>query len=182
MLKFLGIFVWSFSVHARKLWRYFNPSRYLESIIPYTPYDLDVLHVALKKLIDFHPCFFHLTNFLESISVCVFFHPCYLGFVKSFNNTNLFEIHGEIMTKNLGKNLLRIDWGITIVRNFYLSLQIQYWQRSIIWVWSDMTPQVIMKRFMTNVPFGVLLYGGLDSSLVATMALWHFNDTKVANV
>jgi asparagine synthetase B (glutamine-hydrolysing) len=34
-----------------------------------------------------------------------------------------------------------------------------------------MTPQVIMKRFMTNVPFGVLLYGGLDLSLVAAMAL-----------
>jgi len=181
MLKFLGIFVWSFSVHARKLWRYFNPSRYLKSIIPYTPYDLDVLHVALKKLIDFHPCFFHLTNFLESISVCVFFHPCYLGFVKSFKNTNLFVKFMEKFWKK-SESLLKINWGITIVRNFYLSLQIQYWQRSIIWVWPDMTPQVIMKRFMTNVPFGVLLYGGLDLSLVAAVALWHFNDTKVTNV
>jgi asparagine synthase (glutamine-hydrolysing) len=35
---------------------------------------------------------------------------------------------------------------------------------------------------MTNVPFGVLLSGGLDSSLVAIMASQHFNNIEVANV
>jgi hypothetical protein len=35
---------------------------------------------------------------------------------------------------------------------------------------------------LTNVPFGMLLYGGLDSSLMVTMASWHLNDIEVANV
>jgi asparagine synthase (glutamine-hydrolysing) len=35
---------------------------------------------------------------------------------------------------------------------------------------------------MTDVPFGVLLFGCLDSVLVATMASWHLNDTKATNV
>jgi asparagine synthase (glutamine-hydrolysing) len=35
---------------------------------------------------------------------------------------------------------------------------------------------------MTDVPFGVLLSGGLDSSLVATVASRHLNDTKADNV
>jgi len=90
MLKFLGIFVWSSSVHVRGLRRYFNPSWYLKSIILYTPYDLAMLHATFKKVIDLHPCFSHLTNFLEFISTCVFLHPCYLGFVTSFKNINLF--------------------------------------------------------------------------------------------
>ena len=33
---------------------------------------------------------------------------------------------------------------------------------------------------MTDVPFGVLLSGGLDSSLVASVASRHLNETKVA--
>jgi asparagine synthetase B (glutamine-hydrolysing) len=35
---------------------------------------------------------------------------------------------------------------------------------------------------MINVPFGVLLFGGLDSSLVDVMASGHFNDTKTTNL
>ena len=35
---------------------------------------------------------------------------------------------------------------------------------------------------MTNVPFGMLLFGGLDSSLVATVASRYLNDTEAANV
>jgi asparagine synthetase B (glutamine-hydrolysing) len=35
---------------------------------------------------------------------------------------------------------------------------------------------------MTDVPFGVLLFGGLDSSLVVAMASQHFNDIEIANV
>ncbi len=53
------------------------------------PYDRVVLHVAFKKMIDLHPCFSHIVHFLEFVYVCVSLHPCYLGFVKSFKNTNL---------------------------------------------------------------------------------------------
>jgi asparagine synthase (glutamine-hydrolysing) len=35
---------------------------------------------------------------------------------------------------------------------------------------------------MMDVPFGVLLFRGLDSSLVAAVALRHLNGTKAANV
>jgi asparagine synthetase B (glutamine-hydrolysing) len=35
---------------------------------------------------------------------------------------------------------------------------------------------------MTDVPFGVLLPRGLDSSLVAVVASQHFNNIEVANV
>jgi asparagine synthase (glutamine-hydrolysing) len=35
---------------------------------------------------------------------------------------------------------------------------------------------------MTNVPFGMLLFRGLDSSLMATVASQHFNDIETANV
>ncbi len=35
---------------------------------------------------------------------------------------------------------------------------------------------------LTDVPFGVLLFGGLDSSLVDIVASWHLNDIEVANV
>jgi len=35
---------------------------------------------------------------------------------------------------------------------------------------------------ITNVPFGVLLSRGLDSSLVAAMASRHLNDIEVVNV
>jgi hypothetical protein len=36
------------------------------------------------------------------------------------------EIHGKNLIENQKKNLLGIDRGIIIVRNFYLSLQIEY--------------------------------------------------------
>jgi asparagine synthase (glutamine-hydrolysing) len=45
-----------------------------------------------------------------------------------------------------------------------------------------MTLQVVIKRLMINVPFGVFFSRGLDSSLVAMVASWHLNDTKAANV
>jgi asparagine synthase (glutamine-hydrolysing) len=35
---------------------------------------------------------------------------------------------------------------------------------------------------MTNVPFGMLLFRGLDSSLVAVMASQHLNDIETTNV
>jgi asparagine synthetase B (glutamine-hydrolysing) len=35
---------------------------------------------------------------------------------------------------------------------------------------------------MIGVPFGVLLFGGLDSSLMVIVTSRHFNDIEVANV
>jgi asparagine synthetase B (glutamine-hydrolysing) len=41
---------------------------------------------------------------------------------------------------------------------------------------------VIHGESLTDVPFGMLLFGGLDSSLVDVMASRHFHDTEIANV
>jgi hypothetical protein len=84
-----------------------------------------MFHVAFGEVIDLHPCFSHLVDYLESL-LCLF--PSMLSRIchKLQERKSICEIHGENLIENLEKNLQRIDWGITIVRNFYLSLQIQY--------------------------------------------------------
>jgi hypothetical protein len=90
-----------------------------------------MLHVAFKKVIDFHPCFSHLIDSLEFISIYVFLHPCYIGFFTIRKHKLVCEIHGKCLT---------------------------------------------------DVPFGMLLSGGLDSSLVVIVASQHLNNIEVANV
>jgi hypothetical protein len=73
-------------------------------------------------MIDFHPCFFHLTNSLESVSICVSLHPWYLGFVTSFTNKNLFVKFMGKANKKSRKELIK-DWlGNHYYEEFLLEL------------------------------------------------------------
>ncbi len=156
MLRFLGIFVWLSSVHIGGFRRYFNPFWYSESIVP---------------------------NILEFVSISIFFHPCYLGFVTSFKNTNLFVKFMERVWQKKSRKKLVENWlGNHYCTKILLELANLVLMKIYYMVVARHDLTCNIKRFMTDVPFGMLLFGGLDSFLVVTMASWHLNNTETANV
>lgn len=64
--------------------------------------------------------------------------------------------------------------------NFQLNIRFFFVLTVYLYPWLALIIQAVIKRLMTDVPFGVLLSGGLDSSLVAAIASRHLGQTKVA--